>query len=140
MRWGRLSTGLILAAMSGVTFGHAWTIEQARWWWVGSMTLLAAVLFILSAMYQEPGRMEIARPVPGGRPRNLGSAAPLLGQMLLQRAMITRQDLDRALALQKGSSQRLGEVLVGMELLTHADLAEVLEEQLAERDEGLVWR
>lgn len=84
--------------------------------------------------------MEIARPVPGGRPRNLGSAAPLLGQMLLQRAMITRQDLDRALALQKGSNQRLGEVLVDMELLTHADLAEVLEEQLAERDEGLVWR
>jgi type IV pilus assembly protein PilB len=54
--------------------------------------------------------------------------------------MITRQDLDRALALQKGSNQRLGEVLVDMELLTHADLAEVLEEQLAERDEGLVWR
>jgi hypothetical protein len=39
MRWGRLSTGLVLAATSGVTFGHAWTVEQAKWWWVARQEL-----------------------------------------------------------------------------------------------------
>jgi len=140
MRWGRLSTGLILAAVSGVTFGHAWTIEQGGWWWVGSMTLLAAVLFILSAMYHQPRGVRAAPPGRGGKPPDLGSATPLLGQMLVQRALITLDDLGRALALQKGGKQRLGEILVEMGLLTYAEVAEVLEEQLVDKDGQLTWR
>jgi hypothetical protein len=131
---------MVLAAVSGVTFGHAWTIEQGGWWWVGGMTLLAAVLFILSAMYREPQGVGAAPAPRSAQLPGLGPATPLLGQMLVQRGLITLADLDKALGLQKGSKQRLGDILVEMGLLTHAELAEVLEEQLVGKDGQLSWR
>jgi len=142
MRWGRLSSGLILAATSGITFGHAWSVEDAKWWWIGSMTLLAAVLFILSALYhpQEVSGAPPAPVPPARTPQKAGVSAPMLGEMLLRRAMISQENLDRALAEQKGSKRRLGEILVEMNLITHAELAQLLEEQLAEREGRFAWR
>ena len=63
----------------------------------------------------------------------------MLGEMLLRRAMISQENLDRALAEQKGSKRRLGEILVEMNLITHAELAQLLEEQLAEREGRFAW-
>jgi len=67
------------------------------------------------------------------------AAAPRLGDMLMSYGLITQEDLDRALAYQKGTDKRLGQVLVELNLVSHADLAQVLEEQLSRREGRLVW-
>jgi hypothetical protein len=142
MRWVRLSIGLILAAISGVTFGHAWAADVSTWWWAGGMTLLAAVLFILSSLYA-PREVRIAALSAPARVRKVRwgpLTTPLLGEMLVSRTMLTRQGLAKALSLQRGTTRRLGEILVEMGLITGAELARVLEEQIAEREGRFAWR
>jgi len=66
-------------------------------------------------------------------------AAPRRGDMLIGYGLLTQDDLDRALAYQKGTDKRLGQVLVDLGLVSHADLAQVLEEQLSRREGRLIW-
>jgi len=141
MSWGRLSIGLVLAGAAGVTLGYALASGNADWWWGGGTTLMAATLLILSAFYAprqaKPAGEEAApRLSATGKP----SAAPLLGEMLLQRTLLNRSQLDWALAQQRGTSKRLGGILVEMRLITHADLSSVLAEQRAARDGRYLWR
>lgn len=55
-----------------------------------------------------------------------GGAKEYIGQHLLARTSLTEQDLDRALALQRESGRKLGEIIVTTGLLTQADLDSVL--------------
>ena len=59
--------------------------------------------------------------------------------MLLSYGLLTQADLDRALACQEGTKKRLGQILVELDLVTHAQVAQVLEEQLSRREGRLMW-
>ncbi|MGZ8687783.1 MAG: hypothetical protein ACXWZP_05080, partial [Gaiellaceae bacterium] len=52
-----------------------------------------------------------------------------IGEIFLDRGFVTRDDLDRALDVQRESGTRLGEVLVGQGSLSRLDLASALAEQ-----------
>lgn len=55
-----------------------------------------------------------------------------LGDLLVQRQLITRAQLDEALSRQKGDGRRLGDILVDMGVMVEAELNRVLEaEELA---------
>ena len=53
-----------------------------------------------------------------------------LGEMLLNAGIITQQDLDRGIELQKKSKERLGTVLIDNGIITESQLIEVLRMQL----------
>jgi hypothetical protein len=53
-----------------------------------------------------------------------------LGRMLIERHLITREELDRALLRQSKTGERLGEALVAMEAVASADVARVLAQHL----------
>jgi len=55
--------------------------------------------------------------------RNRGDK-PYLGELLLSRQLITKEQLDRALRMQAGGLRRLGHLLVMMKLITEAQLLE----------------
>ncbi len=141
MSWGRLSIGLALAGVAGVTFGCALAADRAAWWCAGGATLTAAVLFILSGFYaprhSEPvtDRTAPRMALPEGPP-----TAPLLGELLVRRTLLNRGQLEWALAQQRGTSRLLGSILVELRLITQADLSSVLKEQRAVRDGRYVWR
>ncbi len=52
-----------------------------------------------------------------------------LGQLLLDRNLITKEDLDRALHAQSSTGERLGRILVSMGIINRLALADVLAEQ-----------
>src|SRR4051812_20115463 len=54
-----------------------------------------------------------------------------LGDMLVAAGIVTPADIDEALAVQKGSGRRLGEVLVSLGKVTEHQLAQVLSNQLS---------
>ena len=49
-----------------------------------------------------------------------------LGQLLLKNNLITENQLDRALEIQKTTGQKLGEILIGRHYITEEDLNEIL--------------
>jgi hypothetical protein len=53
-----------------------------------------------------------------------------LGKMLVERGLITREELNRALDIQATTGERVGEALVTMGAVSSEDLARVLAEQL----------
>ena len=54
----------------------------------------------------------------------------LLGEVLLERGLVTKEQLDHALRVQVGGMRRLGYILVRMKLLTGEGLTEALSAQL----------
>ncbi len=53
-----------------------------------------------------------------------------LGDLLVDANLITNEQLEQALALQKGSKKRLGEVLINEGIITEAEMIEALQMQL----------
>ena len=53
-----------------------------------------------------------------------------IGTMLLEHRLVTREELERALEIQKTTHRRIGEILVAMRAVTSVDLARVLAEHL----------
>ena len=53
-----------------------------------------------------------------------------LGEVLIAAGVITEADLERGLALQKGSKERLGTVLIANGIITEEHLMEALQLQL----------
>jgi hypothetical protein len=140
MRWGRLVTGLVLAVVSGLVLGGVWATGDGLRWWAGGLTLLAGVLFSLSALYAP---RETPTVLPSARPREplqKRAAVPLIGEMLVSRTIISRDHLRKALESQRGSRMRLGEILVQMRVITRDELGHVLDDQLAVRNGAVLWR
>lgn len=54
----------------------------------------------------------------------------LLGEILLERGLVTKEQLDQALRVQVGGMRRLGSILVRMKLIKGDDLTEALSAQL----------
>jgi type IV pilus assembly protein PilB len=56
----------------------------------------------------------------------------LLGQVLMETGMVSIDDLNEALEVQKSSGQRLGDILINMDIITPEELQMALDFQ----DEG----
>jgi len=130
-----LSLGAVLLGVSGILLASA-VYDGGPLQWVTA--LLAASLGVLS-MLAGATAPRLPRVEPGTHTQWNPDAAPRLGDMLLGYGLLTQADLDRALACQEGTKKRLGQVLVELDLVTHAQLAQVLEEQLSRREGRLVW-
>src|SRR6202142_1649135 len=53
-----------------------------------------------------------------------------LGEILMERRLITGEDLDRALELQRERGDKLGKIVVDMGLIAHRDVLAALSDQL----------
>ncbi len=53
----------------------------------------------------------------------------LLGQVLMETGMISIDDLNEALEVQKSSGQRLGDILINMDIITPEELQMALDFQ-----------
>jgi hypothetical protein len=121
-----------MSMTAGMVFGHAWTAPETAWWWIGTLTLLSSVLWVLSGTYV--GRTAL-------RPRPLEQAlvrrgvvvrwpCPTLGELLVERyRLITVQQLAEALERQGEEGGRLGDIVVGMGFVSRDQVEAVLEDQ-----------
>ena len=125
--WGRVVLGLALAAIAGVSFGHAWTNENMSLWVVGGVTLLTGVLLVLSGLYVRS--QPKPRPAPSeeeeGEP-----LVPLLGALLVYKyQLISHAQLQHALEEQRRSTRLIGEILVNQGAVTEEQLQVALAHQ-----------
>jgi len=133
--WARVVMGLILGAVGGVAFGHAWTNSSAPWWWVGAISLLGGVLLLLSGLYarSRPPGVTPDIVVRQEHPNEQEVVVPLLGALLIYKYQcLTHRELDEALREQReqGPGRRLiGQILVDMGAITTAQLDTALEHQ-----------
>lgn len=67
---------------------------------------------------------------PSQSPQQQQSKKMRLGDALIAEGLITEEQLQQALALQKKSGKRLGQVLVEMNLVTEHDIVQILSKQL----------
>jgi len=70
----------------------------------------------------------------------LAEPVPMLGEMLIHYDRLSRDDLNRALDQQRGTTKRLGQVLVEMALITPSVLHDMLEEQRSRKQRKYRWR
>lgn len=131
MYWGYLALGLLLLVVSGMVVSLAVYEGGVTLWLLGILAFSLGALSTVAAMARS-GRL-VAK--PGAAAERNASGAPLLGEMLVNYGLIAQSDLDKALARQRKSEEHLGRVLVKMGLVTHAQVAGVLEEQLSRREE-----
>jgi hypothetical protein len=135
--WARVVMGLILGAVGGVAFGHAWTNNSAPWWWVGGVSLLGGVLLLLSGLYarSHPPGVTPDIVVREAAPSEQDFVVPLLGALLIYKYQcLTHRQLDEALQEQRqqGANRRLiGQILVDKGAITAAQLDTALEHQRA---------
>ncbi len=61
--------------------------------------------------------------------------AKLIGQVLMESGMITIDELNEAIEVQKSSGQRLGDVLINQGVITAEELQMALEFQMDEEGE-----
>lgn len=129
MKWYQLGLACALGLLGGVVLGETWEDGDILLLLVGALILILGVLVVLDVV-RRWHRIHI-------RPSTVVDsdleAAPLLGQMLVNYRLISEADLAAALGHQEKSGERLGRVLVRMGLVTSAQLADVLEEQLSWR-------
>ena len=130
-----LALGAVLLGVSGILLASA-VYDGGPLEWVTA--LLAALLGVLS-MLAGATQSRIPRVDPQMQSQWNPDAAPRLGDMLVGYGLLTQTDLDRALAYQQGTGKRLGQILVELDLVTHAQVAQVLEEQLSRREGRLMW-
>ncbi len=135
--WARVVTGLILGAVGGVVFGHAWTSSSAPLWWVGAISLLGGVLLLLSGLYarsRPPGATPdiVVRQEPAEEHEPV---VPLIGAILIYKYQcLTHRELDDALREQRARGPGrplIGQILLEMGAITPTELETALEHQRA---------
>jgi hypothetical protein len=124
-----------MGVTGGISLGYALWRGGATLWVVGFVSLALGVVSTLSAVC----RFGAPRAEPLDSINWNASAAPPLGQMLMNYGLISEADLEKALARQKKDKKRLGQILVDMGLVTYAQVAEVLEEQVSRREGRLLY-
>jgi hypothetical protein len=126
---------LVLAGASGVLLDQSWTVNTWQWW-VVAMTLLAGVLLTLSGISATRRRRFRESPSLLVSERPPSAFSPRVGEALLLNRVVSREDLELALAIQgEGEHQwRLGEILVAMKVITADELAEALEQQRSAKE------
>ena len=135
MGWGSLGPAFLVGIGAGILLGRV-RPEHAPILFAASVPLVALVAFCILRALPRRRRLDL-EPLPAGRWD--AAAAPKLGEMMKRYGLISEADLEKALERQKQSGKRLGQVLVEMELMTDAQVAQVLEEQLSRRENRLLW-
>jgi hypothetical protein len=129
-----LKLGYLLGLLSGAVLGYSWA--EGGGVTVSVVGFLVAILGALVVLYGLT-HARVSESASEGAYEPGGdwdwTAAPPLGQMLVNYNLISEADLNRALDRQRQTRQRLGKVLVDMKLVTHAQVAQVLEEQFSRR-------
>ena len=136
----RICIGALLSLAAGIELGHAWMGGARVEWGLGALVLLAGSLLIAFGFHSRKPSVEPRPPLAPGPSEPAEPPAPMLGELLVKRGLISPWNLTRALLAQQESGQRLGEVLIEMRLVSRADLVEVMEEQRVYRQRGFVWR
>ncbi len=127
--WGRVVLGLALAAIAGVSFGHAWSNESTSLWVVGGVTLLTGVLLVLSGLYV---RNEPEPPPAPKTEEEREELIPLLGALLVYKyQLISHAQLQHGLEEQRRSTRLIGEILVEQGLVTEGQVQVALAHQLS---------
>ncbi len=136
IRWRRVIEGLLLVLLAtGSAAGAAESGLPSDSWATGGAVLLG-VLVVWSAVVTSSGPAP-PRSMWGAMPRRLpsGNESPLLGELLVYKyQLITEAQLTKALARQRGTSQKLGEVLIEMGLVTAGQIAIALADQQSQGD------
>jgi len=126
MMRARVWFGVALSGAAGVTFGYAWTDSDAGLWLIA--------LYARVPGDETPGADRA--PVRVGKSHT--SPSWRLGQLLVESSgLITERQLETALAMQRGTQRRLGQILVDLGFVRAEQLAIVLEQ---ERPDGEVRR
>jgi hypothetical protein len=129
-----------LAVLACSVCGYAWRAQDGGAWWIGALTLLSGVLLVLSGMFARGAGDRPARPRRGAAQAGGEDTRfnPRLGELLVDRyGLLTRAQLERALTAQRGTTRRLGQVLLEMGLIRPDDLMQALEDQRLWRD---IWQ
>jgi len=140
--WLTTLSGLTLTTIAGVLLGSTAGDGDRRMVVVsGIMLALGALVAVVGVgsntrlvrlgaeMESLPDQADRARPTPDVPPPPAGVG--LLGELVVHKYhLISDKDLARALARQRETNRRLGQILVEMGLVKWPDLVRVLEEQL----------
>jgi hypothetical protein len=134
MRRSRACVGLIVVCAAGAVLGGAGGLRGLVLWGSGGSGLLLGVLLVLSSLRAPRPRPRTGASAAAPPPQQWvdwqQTAVPRIGTILIDKyGFITPGELERALEVQKGSSQRLGEILVGMGVLSPRDLEMALDYQ-----------
>jgi len=126
----RILLALGIAVPAGVILGRAILAEDLVSGAMGGLLIALSALLALSGLHSRGDRHD-AEPIAAGLERvPLEKPSPLLGELLVERHdIVTKQDLERALAEQRGTTQRLGEILIERGLITQAQIEMVLQDQ-----------
>jgi hypothetical protein len=122
-----IAVALLLAMVAGIIFGQALIAGGTARAWYGVPILLAALLVFVSVLRARrvpvsangPARPSQIPPWSSGRPR--------LGELLVRElGLIQERELKIALERQRGTTRRLGEILVEQGSISRRQLREVL--------------
>jgi len=141
MKRVNIGLGTFFCLFGGMLFGDMLAGGSTVLGWAGGSSLLTGILLVVSALRHRERRLGSVTSSACTHPAmSAEMSAPLLGELLVGRAMISRLDLSKALASQQGTSKRLGDVLIEMGLITAQELTRVMEEQRVYRQGGFTWR
>lgn len=138
--WMMLSLGLLLAALSGLWVGRAWSDQNWPSWTVGAVSLLGGVFVaVMGARASSPPTEARQYAPPKQVPRRRRDRAiPYLGELLVHKyQLISEKQLQDALREQRDRGGRLGQIMVAEGYIDYPTLARVLEDQLSYGDP---WR
>lgn len=121
-------------------FGCAWMGASPLWCIGGAVALIAGSLFVIFAVYstrEQATKLETETVVRQIAFPDL--PAPLLGERLVLRGLVSRLNLQAVLERQKGTMRPLGQLLIQVGLITPAQLELIREEQRIYRRHGFVY-
>jgi hypothetical protein len=131
----RIAIMLVLTSSAGALAWRALVTGQSLLGAAGGALLIAGLIALIAEIQREKALPSDL--ISALRDREAYEvavqSAPRLGELLLHKhGLITRRDLTRALAQQRRTGQRLGEILVRMRAITPDELTRVLIEQRLE--------
>ncbi len=134
-----------VCAAVGIMLGHFIPTVDDALWTAGALLFVAGVpaALLLSTRERAPRvRSQADAPADDRAQADDGrnDGVPPIGEMLVNYGLLSSSDLQKALARQKKSGKRLGQILVGMHLVTLDQVLAVLEEQHSRRAQAAIQK
>jgi hypothetical protein len=122
-----IAVALLLAMVAGIIFGQALIAGGTVRAWYGVPILLAALLVFVSVLRARHVPVPASGPARPCQVPPWSSGRPRLGELLVHElGLIQERELKIALERQRGTTRRLGEILVEQGSITRRQLREVL--------------
>ena len=126
MKLRRLILGIALSAVSGGALGQGLLTGDRSLLIAAPLALLLGSLLAVTAALSAPRAAE-RLPLPVPPIPHHGKKRPRLGEILIRKQLINQSQLEQALARQRVTGQKLGEILVEMGFLKESVLRHFLE-------------